>query len=153
MDYIQYKKAEEMYSDCRLLFKLDSRDKTFEKMNIENVEKMQQLLSDVGINLDVTGEDLVISIRPSTYYQKKSRGAGRHRTYAKNVQGICHYSDIVYMMQSMRDQDIASEIGMAIATYRRHKKVMKESAYYHTLDLNRLNDKDYLDQHEGNYSF
>lgn len=70
MDYIQYKKAEEMYSDCRLLFKLDSRDKTFEKMNIENVEKMQQLLSDVGINLDVTGEDLVISIRPSTYHQK-----------------------------------------------------------------------------------
>ena len=103
--------------------------------------------------IDVTGEDLVISIRPSTYHQKKSRGAGRHRTYAKNVQGICHYSDIVYMMQSMRDQDIASEIGMAIATYRRHKKVMKESAYYHTLDLNRLNDKDYLDQHEGNYSF
>lgn len=59
----------------------------------------------------------------------------------------------LHEVQSMRDQDIASEIGMAIATYRRHKKVMKESAYYHTLDLNRLNDKDYLDQHEGNYSF
>lgn len=153
MDYIQQKKAEDMYSKCRLHFTLDSKDKSFEKMNIENIEKMQELLSAVGVNLDVTGRDLVISIRPSVYHQRKSRGAGRHSTYARNEDGIICYADIVYMMQTMKDQDIADEIGMPIATYRRHKKKMKESSYYQTLDLNRLNDKTYLDQHDGNYKF
>ena len=153
MDYREYKKADDMYGDCRLHFMLDSKDKSFEKMNIENLEKMQELLSAVGVNLDVTGKDLVISILPSVYHQRKSRGAGRRYKCARNDDGIVCFSDVVYMMQTMRDQDIADKIGMPIATYRRHKKAMKESSYYQTLDLNRLNDKAYLDQQEGNYMY
>lgn len=152
-EYESNKKAREEYGDCRLNFKIDTTDKTFQKMNLKNLEQMQQLLYDVGVHLDVTGGEVRISISPEKYNRKKGRYAGRRRSYAKSETGYYKYSDIVYMMQTMKDQDIANEIGMPIATYRRHKKVLKESAYYNSLDLNRLVDKEYLRQHEGNLSF
>lgn len=152
-EYESNKKAREEYGDCRLKFKIDTSDKTFQKMNLENIEQMQQLLYDVGVCLDITGGEVRISILPERYNRNKGRYAGRRRSYAKSDTGYYKYSDIVYMMQSMKDQDIANEIGMPIATYRRHKKVLKQSVYYNSLDLNRLLDKTYLDNLEGNLSF
>ena len=66
---------------------------------------------------------------------------------------LYQYSDIVFMMQTKKDADVAAEIRMPIATFYRHKKAMKESAYYKSLDLNRLRDKEYLESVAGNRMF
>ena len=53
----------------------------------------------------------------------------------------------------MKDREIAERISMPIATYKRHKKTMKESNYYNSLDLNRLHDEVYLQAQPGNLAF
>lgn len=67
--------------------------------------------------------------------------------------GLYRYSDVVYMMQTMMDKEIADRIEMPIATFYRHKQRLKESYYYRSLDLNRLKDKEYLDGVDNNFVF
>ena len=57
------------------------------------------------------------------------------------------------MMQTMKDQEIANKIGMPIATYYRHKKTLKDSYYFKSLDLNKLQDKEYLESVSDNLIF
>lgn len=153
-------KAKEEYGNCRLRYKLDTSDDLFWDMNRENYEKMKEALEAVGIWFDVEDDVLNLSIYPEGYIRTKERHAGRRKKAAWNQEErkkgnyeIYKYSDIVLMMQTMKDQDIADKIEMPIATFYRHKKSLKESKYYQSLDLNRLREKEYLESVPGNYAF
>ena len=129
-------------------------------MNAQNFEKMKEALAAVGIRLNVEEGELSLSIYPEGYIRTKDRNAGRRKKSVWNQEEckkgkyeLYKYSDIVLMMQTMKDQELADKIGMPIATFYRHKRVLRESEYYNSLDLNRLRDKEYLDGVTGNYSF
>lgn len=159
-NYDSEKKARNEYSDCRLHYKLQSDVDTAFSSTGKNYEKMRAALEAVGVWLDVDGDDLYLSIYPERYIRVKDRNAGRRQKlvwnkdeYEKGIYESYKYADIVFMMQTMKDQEVADTIGMPIATYYRHKKSLRESAYFKSLDLNRLRDKEYLDGVEGNYCF
>lgn len=156
--YQAEKKAKSEYGECRLCYKVS--DGCCKKQNKENLEKMKEALKAVGVYLDVENGELRLWIYPEGYIRTKERHAGRRKNiawkqkeYGKGNYESYKYSDIVRMMQSMKDQDLADEIGMPIATFYRHKKALKESDYYKSLDLNRLDEKKYLESVPGNYSF
>lgn len=95
-----------------------------------------------------------------SFLRMQNRYAGRRRkVLQKNPElgyestNYYRYSDIVYMLKTKKDKEIAEIIGMKIATYYRHKRKMKESDYYKNLDMNRLQDKKYLESLEKNYFF
>ena len=134
----------------------------YEKTNAENLDQIKEILFSMGVILDVKDGSLFINVMGDRYYRKKTRNAGRRETYGKvdyrKAEGfsfgdLCLYSDVVWMSQSMTDKQIAEKIGMKIATYYRHKKNMKNSIYYNSLDLNKLNDREYLESVSGNYCF
>lgn len=111
-------------------------------VDIKAFPEMQELLKDIGICLDYNAQGNLDLIITKDYYGIKSRNAGRHRRVS-NVT----YADIIYMLnQGMTDKTILQQIGMASATYFRHKKDMVQSDYYRRLDKDRLNDLDYLRQ-------
>ncbi len=154
------KKAKEKYGDCRLRYKLKPSDDTYWDLNRKNYEKMKEALEAVGVWLEVDEDELKLTIYPERYVRTKDRNAGRRRTslwkkeeLARGKYELYHYSDIVCMMQTKKDADIAAEIGMPIATFYRHKKALKESPYYSSLDRNRLRDKAYLESVVGNMIF
>lgn len=158
--YDSEKKVREEYSDYRLHYKLQPGYDTYWDLNRRNYEKMREALEVVGVWLDVENDELSLSIYPERYIRIKDRNAGRRQKvawkqeeYAKGNYELYKYADIVFMMQTMKDQEVADKIGMPIATYYRHKKMMKESDYFKSLDLNRLRDKEYLDGVAGNYCF
>lgn len=160
-------KAKEKYRDCRLYYKIVSEGR-YTDQNERNLEKMKEALYAVGIWLDVSDGELSLSIYPEGYIRTRGRNAGRRKKAAFTgkkeqltltnghtifIDGRYKYSDIVLMMQTMKDQEIYEKIGMKSATFYRHKKSMKETEYYKSLDLNRLRDKEYLESVSGNYSF
>jgi hypothetical protein len=152
--YEAEEKARKEYGDVRLVY--DVKDNPYYN-NDANYQKMVDALDAVGVWLNVADGRLTLSIYPEGYVRTKDRHAGRRTAIAiKNDDGkfgYYKYSDIVYMMQFKIDQQVADEIGMKIATYYRHKKKLKESAYYKSLDLNRLKDKEYLESVPGNFGF
>lgn len=152
-------KAREEFGDCILRYKLQKGD-DYSELHRKNYEKMKKALEAVGIWLNVEDDELRLSIYPEGYVRTKERNAGRRtrsvwkkEEMEKGNYELYKYSDIVFMMQSMKDQDIADKIGMPIATFYRHKKAMKASNYFKKLDLNRLSDKEYLDTVAGNFGF
>lgn len=158
--YDVIKKAEKEYGHCRLRYKLQHGDDTYYELNRKNYKKMKKALKDVGICIDVSDGELNISIDSENYIRTKERNAGRKKSMAlkqeekkKGRIEPYRYADIVLMSQTMKDQQVADKIGMPIATYYRHKKSMKESDYYQSLDKDRLGDKEYLESVHGNYSF
>lgn len=144
------------YSDCTLMYNI-SEDKRYHEINEKNYNKMQEALDAAGILLNVENGVLRLSIYQYGYDRKQKRNAGRKKKRVwKEEYGKCdlyRYSDIVYMMQSMKDQEIAAKIEMPIATFYRHKKALKESVYYVSLDLNKLKNKEYLDSVDYNFVF
>lgn len=153
-------KTKKEYSDCRLRYKLAPEDDTFWDLNRKNYAKMKEALEAVGIWLNIENDELSLSILPTSYLRTRDRNAGRRTTVVlkkeNNTNGsyeLYKYADIVLLMQTMKDQEIADKLGMPIATYYRHKKKMKESTYFKSLDLNRLRDKEYLESISGNYCF
>ena len=148
--YEAEQKAREEYGDCRLCYKLNTVDDAYWDLNRKNYEKMKEALDAVGIWLDVENGELRLSIYPEGYIRTKDRNAGRRK---KGKYELYKYSDIVLMMQTMKDQELADKIGMPIATFYRHKKALRESEYYQSLDLNRLREKEYLESVSGNFSF
>lgn len=158
--YEAEQKAREEYGDCRLCYKLNTVDDAYWDLNRKNYEKMKEALDAVGIWLDVENGELRLSIYPEGYIRTKDRNAGRRKKAAWNQEArkkgkyeLYKYSDIVLMMQTMKDQELADKIGMPIATLYRHKKALRESEYYQSLDLNRLREKEYLESVSGNFSF
>lgn len=126
--------------------------------NSNDFEELKNILEEVGVRLYLKnmGENSFFSITldKDVYQSKKSRGAGRH--FRKGTKSDDMYedlklpatwADVVYMMQTMSDKEIAAEIDMPIATYYRHKKRMKESKAFQNLDQSRLQDKEYLENH------
>jgi len=157
--YEAEQKAKKEYGNCRLHYKVVSEGYAAD-MNAQNFEKMKEALAAVGIRLNVEEGELSLSIYPEGYIRTKDRNAGRRKKSVWNQEEckkgkyeLYKYSDIVLMMQTMKDQELADKIGMPIATFYRHKRVLRESEYYNSLDLNRLRDKEYLDGVPGNYSF
>lgn len=144
------------YSDCTLMYNI-SEDKRYGEINEKNYNKMKEALDAVGILLNVENGVLRLSIYQDGYDRKQKRNAGRKKKRVwKEEDGKCdlyRYSDIVYMMQFMKDQEIAAKIEMPIATFYRHKKTLKESVYYVSLDLNKLKNKEYLDSVHYNFLF
>lgn len=135
----------------------------WEKTNAENFDAIKKILEDIGIYINNDSDDgiIVISVNGYVCYNKKTRSAGRRDVhgyvdYRKSRYGfgdVCMYSDVVWMLQTMTDKQIAAKIGMKIATYYRHKKALKETGYYKSLDLNRLSDLAYLQSVDGDYFF
>lgn len=158
-------KIEQEYGDCRITYKIAPFDTKTEKFlikqNEENFEKVKEALDAVGIflNIDKDRNTLSISVSPYQYGRVKNRYAGRKTKGA--VKGkdenslfvFYKYSDVVFMLQSMKDAEIAEILRMPIATYYRHKKKMKESNYYKSLDMNKVLDKEYLESIDGNFIF
>lgn len=119
-------------------------------------EEIKNILQEVGVKLSLyeKGEYgyFGITLDKDIYESKKTRGAGRH--YRKATKPDEEYddlkitvtkSDVIYMMQSMKDKEIAKSIDMPIATYYRHKKRLTDSIAFQSLDPNRLQDKEYLE--------
>ncbi len=150
------KKKQDKYKNCILRYKL-ADDNTYKATNEKNFELMKESLDAVGVWFDVKDNELQISIYPNGYLRVKERNCGRNRKIILKEEsmsgGYYHYADIIYMMQTMKDKEIAETIKMPIATYKRHKKAMIESSYYQSLDLNRLQDKKYLESVLGNTAF
>lgn len=106
---------------------------------------------ELKINNDSDGRKLTFWTKPEYHLERNTRNAGRRKTFAlqKDKQGdeiddFYRYSDVVYMMQSKKDDEIMKILGMAPATYYRHKKGMKESEYYKKLDPSKLTNREYL---------
>lgn len=157
--YEAEKKAKEEYGDCRLIYKVTT-ERFAKEINERNFGKMKEALDAVGVWLDLENDELSISIYPEKYIKTKDRNAGRRKKAAWNKEAkengeyeLYKYSDIVLMMQTMKDQELADKIGMPIATFYRHKKALKESSYYNALDTDRLRDKEYLESLQGNCGF
>lgn len=146
--------ARDEYKDCRLQYNI-TEDDFYKKSNNQNYEKMKEALNQVGIMLSVENSSLRLSIFPEKYIRAKNRHCGKKKSVAWNndCSDFFKYSDVVYWIQTLKDPDVAAKLGMPIATYYRHKKALKESDYYKSLDKNRLEDKEYLDSVEGNRIF
>ena len=157
---LTYYLANEKDEDAAFLAELTAQNK-------KNLPLIEEALQKAGIYLFVEelssfgGRGYIyISLSPELYVENQTRNAGRRRKYSvknkdyknKNIE-FFKYSDVVFMLQTMKDQEVADAINMPIATFYRHKKGLKESEYYNSLDLNRLKDKEYLESVEGNDFF
>lgn len=156
MDYYKEGQLLKKYDRLRLQYRV-TEDENIYDINGENLPLIKEALDAVGVYLDVSDGVLTLSIMPRPYVRTQNRGAGRRkaRSYTQdegNI-GIYSYSDIIYMSQTMKDQDIIEKIKMKPATFYRHKKGMKETAYYKSLDRNRLGDLEYLKSVEGDFMF
>lgn len=144
-------------SDLNLRYTVKS-DPYFAKRNKANFEAIKEALCDVGVYISLDDDVLYISIMQDRYLRTKNRNAGRRKKIAFDINShddffVWKYSDVVLMMQTMTDKEICEKIGMAIATYYRHKKNLKNTNYYKSLDKNKLDDKEYLESVEGNRAF
>ena len=112
---------------------------------------------EVGFYLSIEEGKLTIIKDDDKYRSKQTRNAGRRRNIAiksnKTHFEAYRYAEIVCMMQIMTDREIAERINMPIATFYRHKKIMKSSSYYKTLDKNKMDDLEYLKSVDGNLMF
>lgn len=143
--------------DLRLRYVVKSHP-YYTETNKENFGAIQEALNDVGVYISLDDDELCISIMPSRYMRSKTRYAGRRKKIAFTTDSsgnlfVYKYSDVVLMMQTMTDEQICEKIGMAIATYYRHKKKLKNTKYYKSLDKNKLDDKEYLESVDGNFAF
>ena len=129
----------------------------YKEQNKQNYDQIKKLLEEVGVFLDVSNGELYLSVVYDIYNGVKKRNAGRRRSVFRdeNQKNYIHYTyaDIVFMLQSMTDKEICEKTGIPQATFYRHKKRLKESLYYKSLDMNRLNDKKYLQSVSGNFAF
>lgn len=129
----------------------------FKEQNGQNYAKIKEMLKEVGIYLDITDNVLYLGIMQDIYNKCKTRNAGRRMNTFQNDRkknNKCYrYADIVFMLQNMTDKKICEKIKIPQATYYRHKKRLLESDYYKSLDVNKLNDKKYLQSVDGNRVF
>lgn len=122
----------------------------------EDFAELKDILSEFGINIHMSNLQgsgfFSLTLNKDIYKSKKTRGAGRHYRKATkpdeeydDLKITVNKSDVIYMMQSMKDKEIAKAIDMPIATYYRHKKRLTDSIAFQSLDPNRLQDKEYLE--------
>lgn len=145
-------------SDNYSLHYMITEKELYKKQNHQNYEQIKKLLEEVGVILDVDDGKLSLSIFQDTYNEIRKRNAGRRRNiiFRDENHDYDHrytFADIIYMSQSMTDKEICEKIGIPQATFYRHKKRLKDSSYFKSLDRNRLNDMEYLQSVDGNLSF
>lgn len=134
-----------------------TEDDLYKKQNHENIERIKELLLDVGVWFDIEDGRLYLGVLSESYNRAKKRNAGKRkrifRDESKEGYKYYSYADIVFMAQSMTDREICEKTGIPQATFYRHKKRLKESQYYKILDKNKLGDIEYLKSVKGNYYF
>lgn len=143
-----------MDDDKTLIFTV-KKNKRYDELNRENIEAVQQAMRAAGIMMELYDDGtLYIRVREKDYRKKMTRNAGRYKKSVYNSE-FCtwRYSDIVCMLQTMTDKQIYTSIGMASATYYRHKKELLQSEYYASLDTTRLEDMEYLQSLPKNHAF
>ena len=96
----------------------------------------------------------------SNFVDRKTRRAGRKRTYALKEQEQGNYtadayrfSDVILLIEEKGDKETQIILGMSESTYFRHKKKMKASEYYNSLDPQKMTDRMYLESVKGNNYF
>lgn len=150
-------KIRTQFEGCYLSYKLDRSDERSYFLHQDNYKVMKDALEAVGVYLDVSDDELRLSINPEQYANIKCRYAGRTKKYvwkSDNFEdGFYKYSDLVLMLQTMNDKDIYEKLGISSATFYRRKRTMINSTFYQALDPNRMNDKKYLENMPGNYAF
>lgn len=147
------KKIEE-YQGAKIKLYLDDTQ-PYEHDNAIYYDKLKEALETAGFHININKDNLLtLEIAISKFYNANYRSAGRKDRVAKKDGAFPYrYSDIVYMLNTMTDKEIIKELKMPQATYYRHKKAMKQSAYYTNLDKKRLNDIEYLESQPINPSF
>ena len=148
--------------DARLFLKIEDAP-GWKDYNEKRREDIIKAMKDAGFIIQTTDEGIVvIAVNTYSFRQVQTRNAGRCKSFGEvdyresgygGGKDFCRYSDIIWMSQSMTDQQIADKIGMKIATYYRHKKKLRESKYFKELDQNRLDDREYLESLKGNLVF
>ena len=147
--------------DARLYLRIEDAPGLGE-CNEKSRETIKKALEEAGFGIQIIKEGIIaIYINTHTFRLVHTRAAGRRKRYSKidyreskyGGSDFCRYSDIVWMSQTMTDQQICDKIGMKIATYYRHKKKLRESDYFRQLDQNRLSDREYLESVKGNLMF
>ena len=141
---------------CVLRYQI-TEDEFLKDYNATSLNEMVEALDEVGFYLSIEEGKLTIIKDDDKYRSKQTRNAGRRRNIAiksnKTHFEAYRYAEIVCMMQIMTDREIAERINMPIATFYRHKKIMKSSSYYKTLDKNKMDDLEYLKSVDGNLMF
>ena len=114
--------------------------------NRARFELVKKTLSELGVLFEVENKTLFVSINPETYADLTRKTAGRRTRVVKmtgeNVSGdgLCRYSDVLNMLQTMSDKDVCEKLGMSQATYFRHKKKMLENDLVRSVDRHLLKD-------------
>lgn len=124
----------------------------------EAIKKLTKALAKVGVYLDLYPEDLYISIIPRAYANATRRYAGPRKKFIRvtdesGKQKLITYADVIPLMQTLPEEAVYEMLRMAPATYYRHKKAMRETDYFKSLDPSRLDDAEYLHSQPGNFAF
>jgi superfamily II DNA helicase RecQ len=130
------------------------------KQNKEDLQLMQEALAMLGVVLKVKEGELSLRMDALNFVEKKTRSAGRKRTYALKEQEQGNYtaaaykfSDVVSLIEEKGDKETQAILRMSESTYFRHKKKMKSSEYYASLDPEKMTDQEYLESVPGNNYF
>lgn len=129
---------------------------SIKRQNKENLKLMQDALAALGVRLSIKDGEISLLMHTSNFVERKTRGAGRKRTYA--LKDSCtadayRFSDVILMIAKKGDKETQNALGMSESTYFRHKKRMKSSEYYAALDKEKTADPEYLESVPGNYYF
>jgi len=125
----------------------------------DRFDAAKEALESVGFSLNYENGRLSLSMDAETYLNVATRKAGpkgkkiETPSHQDNKGYTVYYSDILLMMQTMKDTEIMKELNIPKATYYRHKKDMLASEYYKELDKSRLDDEMYLKEAEYDRKF
>ena len=133
---------------------------SIKKQNKENLKLMQDALATLGVRLNIKEGEISLLMHTSNFVDRKTRKAGRKRTYALKEQKQGNYtadayrfSDVILLIEEKGDKKTQIILGMSESTYFRHKKKMKASEYYNSLDPQKMTDRMYLESVKGNNYF
>lgn len=133
---------------------------SIKKQNKENLKLMQDALATLGVRLNIKDGEISLLMHTSNFVDRKTRRAGRKRTYALKEQEEGNYkadayrfSDVILLIEEKGDKETQAILGMSESTYFRHKKRMKSSEYYAALDQEKMTDQEYLESISGNSYF
>ncbi|MCB5666557.1 hypothetical protein, partial [Mediterraneibacter gnavus] len=111
----------------------------------ENLKLMQDALATLGVRLNIKEGEISLLMHTSNFVDRKTRRAGRKRTYALKEQEQGNYtadayrfSDVILLIEEKGDKETQIILGMSESTYFRHKKKMKASEYYNSLDPQKM---------------
>lgn len=124
---------------CRLMYKVEYEAEE----NESSFKEMQETLARIGVDIFLSKGYLILTKSDTAYKKETSRGAGR-----KGSAKPCSMIEVLQMLLTMTDKQICTKLQMSERTYYRHKKAMLQSDMYYSLDSERLNDIEYLQELE-----